>query len=127
MRIWWTSNWPGIVWCFFIPICSWRQANSEACSCCLIGVVLCVLKLFFVFPCNSFDWELYWLMYNIHLFACAGEKTWQWNNPSERCILRWTNYLCSVPTSGNSEAWGRRILQFLAVDCQVNTTLQPKN
>jgi hypothetical protein len=92
-----------------------------------LGSSYVFLNFFFVFPCNSFDWELYWLMYNIHLFACAGEKTWQWNNPSERCILRWTNYLCSVPTSGNSEAWGRRILQFLAVDCQVNTTLQPKN
>jgi hypothetical protein len=47
----------------------------EACSCCAVVVVLCVLALFFVFPCNKFDGELYWLMSNIHLFACAGEET----------------------------------------------------
>jgi hypothetical protein len=41
------------------------------CSC---GRLMCSCT-FFVFPCNKFDWELYWLMSNIHLFACAGEET----------------------------------------------------
>jgi hypothetical protein len=46
-----------------------------------------VFLRFFVCPCNMFDWELYWLMYNTHLFVHVGEKTGQWSNPSERCIL----------------------------------------